>query len=108
MLIFARQGRQITGSFNLNEMGETKTGQKIQLNTEQLRILSLIFSGKHKKLYQAKDRGCIKTNYVLNLLGIIQRKTLIMITEKQINTEVSTSPVEIVTRILHHSTVSLN
>jgi hypothetical protein len=89
-------------------MGETKTGQEIQLNTEQLRILSLIFSGKHKKLYQARDRGCIKTNYVLNILGIIQRKTLIMITEKQINTEGCTSPVEIVTRILHHSTVSLN
>jgi hypothetical protein len=60
-------------------MGETKTGQEIQLNTEQLGILSLIFSGKHKKLYQARDRGCIKTNSVLNILGIIQRKTLIMI-----------------------------
>ena len=89
-------------------MGEMKTGQEIQLNTEQLRILSLIFSGKHKKLYQARDKGSIKTNYVLNLLGIIQRRKLIMITEKQINTEGCTSQVEIVTRILHHSTVSLN
>jgi hypothetical protein len=70
--------------------------------------MSLIFSGKHKKLYQARDRGYIKTNYVLNLLGIIQRKKLIMITEKQIYKEGCTSPVKIVTRILQHITVLLN
>jgi hypothetical protein len=60
-LIFAGQGRQLTRSFNLNEMGETKTGQEIQLNTEKLRILSLIFSGKHKKNYtKPETEGALK------------------------------------------------
>jgi hypothetical protein len=85
-----------------------RIGHEIQLNREKLRILCLIFSGKHKKLYQARDRGYIKTNPILNILGIIQRKKLIMITEKKIHKEVCTSPVKIVTRILQHITVLLN
>jgi hypothetical protein len=54
--------------------------------------MCLIFSGKHKKLYQARDKGYIKTNSVINILRIIQRKKLIMIISTHSRSNSSTRP----------------